>query len=565
MAKRKRKNIGSGARIRTADPTAFNFDDFADKYIWYLVPILVLLYYWFSQGSTGFYQDDEIGHYRNIRQFWGDPFSIMGNQPKPGWKILLVLPGLFGSVGVTLAHSLIAALTVVMTYKLGRAMNIRNSSLAALFLAAQPLYLQISFRSYSEITAALFIVLSLYFYYNERWLWAALASSYVFSIRQEFALVTIGLGVLFLLRKKWLPFIALGWMPVLLALIGWMHTGNIMWLLDDMQRIGLGVEVPHKPFWHYFETYIYMVGPIVLPLLVLGYWKQFFPPDRIKEQIGKHGFFFFTFTIMFAWAVFSAWDLPDFGANPGHWRYMLSIAPLTAIYAAMGANAMFLNRRPAINYAILITFTLLAFLFLSRETNGIILIDAPRFDHVLVILGVLAVYAAYASARLLTPKMMTVLFVVTLVGFTVYAEKPRTLDVEAQLVKQAAEWYLSQPEEFQNRPLYCNHVLFRYFTDIDIYDTERDYGLHLSTLREAEPGSVIVWESHYGFNQFGGDVPLEFFEENPEYHFHGEWVDPDRTFGIFIFEKIPPQVPAGPTPTAGHVDQLLAPAVTTPL
>ena len=31
------------------------------------------------------------------------------------------------------------------------------------FLAAQPLYLQLSFRAYSEITAGLFIVLSLYF------------------------------------------------------------------------------------------------------------------------------------------------------------------------------------------------------------------------------------------------------------------------------------------------------------------------------------------------------------------------------------------------------------------
>ena len=447
------------------------------------------------------------------------------------------MPGLFGFTGVVLAHCLVAALTVVMTYKLGRAMKMKNASLAALFLAAQPLYLQLSFRSYSEITAALFIVLSLYFYYRERWLWAALASSYVFSIRQEFALVSIGLGVIFLMRKQLIPFLALAWTPLLLAVIGWLATGNVMWLLDDMQRIGLGVDVPHKPFWHYFETYVYMVGPVVLPLLVLGYWKTFLPPDRAKEQISEHGFLFFTFTVMFAWAVFSAWDVPNFGANPGHWRYLLSIAPLTAVYAAMGANAMFESRRPGLVYGILGAFTLVALLFLARDTNGFILIDEPRYDHIAVFVGLLAVYAAYASLRLLNARVVTGLLLVTLVGFTVYAEKPRTLDAEAETVKQAAEWYLEQPEEFRQRPLYCNHVLFRYFADIDINDHNRDRGLRLAELAEAPAGAVIVWESHYGNSQFGGDVPMEYFEQTPGYTFLQQFVAKDQTFGLLVFEK----------------------------
>lgn len=539
MAKtRTMKPAAAGKTERGRALEGFDLDIFLDRYIWLLLPLLVILYYWFSTGSTGFYQDDEIGHYRNIRQFWGDPFSIMGNQPKPGWKILLVVPGLFGFTGVALAHCAIAALTVVMTYKLGRAMKMKNASLAALFLAAQPLYLQLSFRSYSEITAALFIVLSLYFYSREQWLWAALASSYVFSIRQEFALVSIGLGVLFLLRRQWIPFLALAWMPLLLAVIGWLATGNLLWLLDDMQRIGLGVDVPHKPFWHYFETYVYMVGPVVLPLLVLGYWKTFLPVERAKEQISEHGFLFFTYTIMFAWAVFSAWDVPNFGANPGHWRYLLSIAPLTAIYAAMGVNMLFEARRPAIAVGILGVFTLLALLFLARDTNGLILLDTPRYDHFVVIAGILLLAAAYAPLRLLPARVVTVLLLVVLVGFTLYAEKPRTLDAEATTVRQAAEWYDAQPAEFQARPLYCNHVLFRYFADIDINDRDRDRGLRLESLADAAPGSVVIWESHYGNSQFGGDVSMEFFENNAGYKFLQQFVAADKTFGVLVFEKI---------------------------
>jgi len=63
---------------------------------------------------------------------------------------------------------------------------------------------------------------------------------------------------------------------------------------------------------------------------------------------------------MFAWAVISAWDVPNFGANPGHWRYLLTIAPMTALYAGMGLNSMFRERRSGFNYAALGLMTVLA-------------------------------------------------------------------------------------------------------------------------------------------------------------------------------------------------------------
>jgi len=179
-----------------------------------------------------------------------------------------------------------------MTYKLGRRMGLRNSSVAALLLAAQPLFLQLSFRSYSEITAGLFLVLSLYFYYKDQHVFAALASSYIFSIRQEFAIVSLGLGAVYLFRRKWIPFLLLAWTPAVLALIGWAHTGNVMWLLDDMRRIGLGVEVPHRHFWHYFEVYVFMVGPVTLALAAAGFAGLFYPPAEAKDNLRRHGFFF---------------------------------------------------------------------------------------------------------------------------------------------------------------------------------------------------------------------------------------------------------------------------------
>lgn len=529
------KSKQSAAKKEARAP--FDLDLFLDKYIWLLIPILMIAYYLYSTGSTGFYQDDEIGHYRNIRQFWGEPFSIMGNQPKPGWKILMVIPGLFGFKGVLIAHCLISALTVLVTYHLGRALKIRNASVGALLLAMQPLWLQLSFRSYSEITAAFFAVLMLYFAAKEKYLWAALASSYIFSIRQEFALVSIGLGIFLLWRKQWLAFVMLAAAPVVLGIIGWLHTGNIMWLLDDMRRIGLGVEVPHKPFWHYFGTYIFIVGPASLALLIVGYFAFLFPMKSWKENLTRYGFLYFTFTSMFAWGVISAWDALNFGANPGHWRYLLSISPLAAVFAVIGYNQLVEKARLKYGYLLLAIAAFITLVFLSRTSNGLTLNVGSEYTKLLVIVGITGLTALCMNVKAIN---QTVFAVVLLIGASVYTlatEKPRTLDNEASTVKQAAEWY-SAEKQYAARPLLANHVLLRYFSDIDINDRNRDIPLQKKTLDEAALGSICVWDSHYGYSQFGGDVPQEYFDNNPRFKFIRQFIAPDQRFGILVFEKV---------------------------
>ena len=55
-----------------------------DKYFWVVIPILTLVYFWISNISQGFYQDDEIAQFLNAIKFKVDAFSILGNNPKPG-------------------------------------------------------------------------------------------------------------------------------------------------------------------------------------------------------------------------------------------------------------------------------------------------------------------------------------------------------------------------------------------------------------------------------------------------------------------------------------------------
>jgi len=127
------------------------FDNKLSKYFWLCIPIFTILYFYYSTISQGFYQDDEIAQYINMLQFWKDPWVILGNGPKPGYKIITVIPAMFGYNYVLLLNSFVAAVTIYLTYVLIRTYRIGFAVTGALLLATQPLFIELSFRSYSEI------------------------------------------------------------------------------------------------------------------------------------------------------------------------------------------------------------------------------------------------------------------------------------------------------------------------------------------------------------------------------------------------------------------------------
>ena len=100
-------------------------------------------------------------------KFWIDPGVILGNNPKPGYKIFMVIPALFGYQGVLIVNSLIASLAVYFTYLLIKAYKIKYAFFGALLMAFQPLFFDLSFRSYSEIFTALCIAIALILFSKE--------------------------------------------------------------------------------------------------------------------------------------------------------------------------------------------------------------------------------------------------------------------------------------------------------------------------------------------------------------------------------------------------------------
>jgi hypothetical protein len=125
------------------------YDEYIDRYFWLVIPVFAIIYFWLSNISVGFYQDDEIAQFLNAVKFKVDAFSILGNNPKPGWKIFLVLPALIDYKAVLIFNSLVASLTVFFTFWLLKEYQIKYAYFGALLLAVQPLFFDLSFRTYS--------------------------------------------------------------------------------------------------------------------------------------------------------------------------------------------------------------------------------------------------------------------------------------------------------------------------------------------------------------------------------------------------------------------------------
>jgi 4-amino-4-deoxy-L-arabinose transferase-like glycosyltransferase len=133
-----------------------------------LTLVSALVYIGFSFSSDGFYQHDEAAHFINMRTFWYNPDIILGNWAKPGYKLLYVIPSLAGPFAVLILNALFAAGTSFFVYKTAQLLSIRIPLVAFLLLSTQPLWIQLSFRNYSEIPTAFLLSLACWLYYRKQ-------------------------------------------------------------------------------------------------------------------------------------------------------------------------------------------------------------------------------------------------------------------------------------------------------------------------------------------------------------------------------------------------------------
>lgn len=511
-----------------------NFETKYSKYFWLIIPLLAILYYSYRKISMGFYQDDEVAQYINMLNFWNDPWAILGNGPKPGYKIFMVLPALISYDAVLICNSVIAASTVYMTYILIKTYKVGFAFIGALLLGSQPLFVDLSFRSYSEIFTALCIVTFLILYKKEKFILSALLLGYIFTVRQEIALLLIVFTVIFALKKKYYCVAALFVFPILYNLLGFIKTGDLFFVFTEMSSVA-GLNYRSQGLLHYFKVYIFIVGPICLSLFLLGFFGFLNDTSKIKEYFKKYSVFYIIFITIF---IIQMLTMVSDGPNPGNWRYLLHISPIAAFFAVVGLNNLSLSRFKSTNYLLTGIFAVLVLLFLSKATDGFVLLEKAEYTKIIFIgLFFILSIALWNESRIRYLSTLGISLVI-LASVHLYFVEPKKLSPEYISVKETAE-FIDQMPEAKGKEKLTNHTFIMFYSDQYKVNQRSFKKLDLKNLTESPKGSLVIWESHYGYRpEFKNDVQMEVLQDTAKYKLIKQFVSTDKRFGSVIFEKL---------------------------
>ncbi len=518
---------------KTAKKQEVPFDEYIDKYFWLVIPVFTIIYFWLSNISVGFYQDDEIAQFLNAVKFKVDAFSILGNNPKPGWKIFLVLPAMIDFKAVLVFNALIASLTVFFTFKLLKEYDVKYAYFGAFLLAVQPLFFDLSFRTYSEIFTALLIVIFLILYKRDYLLLSSLLIGYVFTIRQEIAVFIVVLFVIMIYKKKIIPALAVGVFPVVYNLLGLLKTGDPLFVLTEMKTVA-ALTYNSQGIFHYFKVYIFIVGPITLLLFLQGFFGFFANTKNYRAYLEKYLLFYVLFITVFAVQMYT---MMSNGPNPGNWRYLLHISPIAVFFATVGLNNLADKEFKKLHFVITGFIFFATFAFLSKESDGFKLLEVNDYTKVVFIV------IFFAAAMLIPSKervsylnKLSVVLIIASVFYLYVDFKPKKLSPENQTVKSVAE-VLNKDGLKGN--FYANHSVLLFFLDNFRKEPQKYLPLNSKYLKDVPKGSILVWENHYGYRpEFENDIKIEDLQKNPDYKVINQYVSTDKRFAAYIIEKI---------------------------
>ncbi|MGB1219786.1 MAG: hypothetical protein ACPG4W_08405, partial [Flavobacteriales bacterium] len=502
---------------------------------------IAVIYFIFSTFSTGFYQHDEVAHFLNMQRFWYDPSAILGTWAKPGFKIAYVIPAYFGAKAVLITNILFASFTAFFAGKIAEHFKIPFRVLVMVATAFVPMFYQIAFRNYSEVITGLVLSILMLSYVKEKYFWAALSASYLFTLRQEMALIGMILGLIFLLRKKYIYILVLATAPVLLNVFGWLSTGNPNFLLD--QLTGGGVDnYRQMGFFHLWTMFTPSVGVISTALFLVGFLSFLNPISQFKAHLKTYHILYISFLPVFLfWCVITepSFNIFKLSANL---RQLVSLAPVAGVFVGLGFQNLSLKPKQNIAYVILAIYGLILFNSLSYEYNHVFFTDVKDYTKpAIFVIGIVGSILLLRSGKI-SPKILSFIVSALIIGHTIQQEKPYELNNEEVAVLDAAEF--AKSKGLDKRNLQISHTMFNYFLELSPEDRYKKVVGGRQTVEEMSTlpkGTIVVWDSHYSYRSQSKNrkgTPLDFFQKNSNFRALYQKKSSDQRFFIAILEKL---------------------------
>ncbi|HEY5536927.1 MAG TPA: hypothetical protein VIL99_18580 [Ignavibacteria bacterium] len=533
MSKNKKDTINKSDKFINS----INIDEKYSKFYWVAIPLFTIIYFIYSYYSTGFYQDDEVGHFVTMVNFWNDPASIFDNWNKPGWKILMAFPALLGYNFVIFINCLFAGLTIYLSIILANKLGLKNTFLIVFFLGAQYTFVLISFRCYAEIFLSMIMLLICLLFINKKYKTVMLLSGYIFLLRQETILIIIVLIIYFFYKKQYIPILFIAIFPILLQIAGTIAHNNFMWMVKD---IGMQSSIDfnkgtERDFFFYFKMYIFIVGPVTFAFLILGFFSLLRKKEQLKSIFFKYDIVYIVFGIYFLTQCLLVWH----GTNGGAQRYLVPLAPFASIFALIGFNNFFKKEYKLFNLSLLIILSLFTLAITSKDYDNWMMTGRTEYLKFFIILIITISFFVLNFLR--NKQTQGFYFIIIILLSIVYLNQklePLKLSPNNLANKSAAVWITNS--EYKDRKFFNNHSTFLFYYIINGGRVANRTTLKLITLKDAPLGSIFIWDSQYSNRTdfFNTDTKLEYLKNNSNFKLLKDFTASDNRFYTAIFEKI---------------------------
>lgn len=302
----------------------------------------ILLYAGFSIAygfmADGTWDDDCVVRYYNVQNAFNEPRHFISLWNRPLFTLIFFLPVHLGKYSILFGMVLISCASAWALYRSCKLLNLKHAWLVVAFFAMQTFFFGISRNALTEPLSVAILSLGLLFYLRKQWLWFAVVGSLLPLARLELSVLLI-FWVIPLLKEKQIKYVILLGVPTLLFnIVGGIMWTNIkeeswdpLWLVT--QTFGADNEsnrYGHTTFGHYFQRYIYVLGPVVFYFFLLGLL------DRVLKR-KFNGYILGQFAAGFMlYVIFSAFL--NMGNAAGFLRNLAPLTPLAAVLAMYGYN-----------------------------------------------------------------------------------------------------------------------------------------------------------------------------------------------------------------------------------
>jgi len=494
----------------------------------------------YAATSPGTYQDDDVDRYYMARQIWKEPSLLADDWGMPLPLAVFAIPArLVGYGGVEAATAVVVAAGAAMAGLAAEAAGLAFPWLAVPFVFFQPLVLETSYGGLAEPFAAMLLAAILWAWYAGRRDRAVLLAGLLPLARIEAGMLTLVVLAAAWPRVGWKARLGVFVPGAVWAAVGWALHGTPFYVL------GAGNERPLVSLGplQYVRNAVVVIGAVVLFFFLWALAAALRARKPESASPGPPPRFPALAAILVGTDVLVlsllAWDALPFGRSVGFLRHMAVVAPAVALVAVRGTGDWSgLRERPrAIRLAFAAVWTAVVALFGSHVLVGESFIGPGRVEWRWILTAVLAAAGALplVKPRLLAPRWMAVAAGTGAAALALFTVHPIGLDPERAAVKAATE----KIEEFGlgNAVVYTNHPWFAFFSGRDRYDTALTPRLTRANLAGAKPGSVVLWENHYG-PRLWGDVPDSLLRNDPKYERIMELVaGKERNFHLVVFVR----------------------------